>query len=120
MAGCIKDDWLTNTSAWFDRFGLFQLFLCLRGTSISKGKRTRVTGAGNWDPTNLKGTKLSGPKSGPLGELRVEFSRCSGLLRLGTVLHSHSSGLLVRRSGCSHVCSGLKVEMEFGEVEIRA
>jgi hypothetical protein len=41
-----------------------------------------------------------------------------GLLRLGTVLHSHSSGLLIHRSGYSHVCSGLKVEMEFGEVKI--
>jgi hypothetical protein len=58
---------------------------------------------------NLKGTKLgspsweSGPESGPHRELRVEFSRCSGLLRLGTVLHSHSSGLLIHRSGHSHV-----------------
>jgi hypothetical protein len=42
----------------------------------------------------------------------------SGLLRLGTALHSHSSGLLIHRSGYSHVCSGLEVEMEFGEVKI--
>jgi hypothetical protein len=76
-------------------------------------------------PNNLKGTKLgslsleSGPESGPHGELRVELSRCSGLLRLGTALHSHSSGLLIHRSGFSHVCSGLKEEMEFGEVKIR-
>jgi hypothetical protein len=42
---------------------------------------------------------------------------CSGLLRLGTALHSYSSGLLIHRSGCSHVCSGLKAEMEFGEVK---
>jgi hypothetical protein len=28
------------------------------------------------------------------------------------------SGLLIHRSGYSHVCSGLKVEMEFGEVKI--
>jgi hypothetical protein len=61
----------------------------------------------------------SGPESGPHGELRVGFSRCLGLLRLGTVLHSHSSGLLIHRSGYSHVCSGLGVEMEFGEVKIR-
>jgi hypothetical protein len=32
-------------------------------------------------------------------------------------LYSHSSGLLIHRSGCSHVCSGLKAEMEFGEVK---
>ena len=44
---------------------------------------------------------------------------CSGLLRLGTVLHSHSSELLIHRSGYSHLCSGLEVEMEFGEVKIR-
>ena len=43
---------------------------------------------------------------------------CSGLLRLGTALHSHSSGLLIHRSVYSHVCSGLEVEMEFGEVKI--
>jgi hypothetical protein len=73
---------------------------------------------------NIKGTKLgspsweSGPESGSHGELRVEFSQCSGLLRLGTVLHSHSSGLLIHRSGYSHVCSGLEVEMEFGEIKI--
>jgi hypothetical protein len=40
----------------------------------------------------------------------------SGLLRLRTVLHSHSSGLLIYRGGYGHVCSGLEVEMEFGEV----
>jgi hypothetical protein len=63
------------------------------------------------EPNNLKGTKLgspsweSGPESGPHGELRVEFSRCSGLL--------------IHRSGYSHICSGLEVEMEFGEVKIR-
>jgi hypothetical protein len=34
------------------------------------------------------------------------------LLRLGTVLHSHSSGLLIHRSGYTHVCLGLKVEIE--------
>jgi hypothetical protein len=55
---------------------------------------------------------------------RVEFSRClgmlgaargcSGLLRLGTALHSHSPGLLINRSGYSHVYTGL----EFGEVKI--
>jgi hypothetical protein len=43
---------------------------------------------------------------------------CSGLLRLGTVLHSHSSGLLIHRLCYSHMCSGLEVEMEFGEVNI--
>ena len=88
-------------------------------------------------PNNLKDTKLGSPswesglETGPHRELRVELSRCSGLLRaysgllracsgllrLGTVLHSHSSGLLIHRSGCSHVCSGLKVETEFGEVK---
>ncbi len=36
-----------------------------------------------------------------------------------TALHSHSSELLIHRSGYSHVCSGLKVEIEFGEVKIR-
>jgi hypothetical protein len=43
---------------------------------------------------------------------------CSGLLRLGTVLHCYSSGLLIHRSGYSHVCLGLEVEMEFEEVKI--
>jgi hypothetical protein len=52
-------------------------------------------------------------------ELRVEFSPGSGLLRLGTALHSHSSGLLIHRSGYSYVCSGLEVGMEFGAVKIR-
>jgi hypothetical protein len=72
----------------------------------------------------MKDTKLgspnweNGPESGPHRELRVEFSRCSRLLRLGTALHSHSSGLLIHRSGYSHVCSGLEVEMEFVEVKI--
>ena len=46
-----------------------------------------------------------------------KFSQCSGVLRLGTVLQSHSSGLLIHRSAYSHVCSGLEVEMEFGEVK---
>jgi hypothetical protein len=64
-------------------------------------------------------SRESGPESGPNGELRVEFSRCSGMLRLETALHSYSSGLLIQHSGYSHVCSGLKVEMEFGEVKIR-
>jgi hypothetical protein len=35
-----------------------------------------------------------------------------------TASHSHSSGLLIHRLGCSQVCSGLEVEMEFGEVKI--
>jgi hypothetical protein len=60
----------------------------------------------------------SDPESGSHRELRVEFSRCSGLLRLGTVLHSHSSGLLIHRSDHSHVRSGLDVKMAFGEVKI--
>jgi hypothetical protein len=55
----------------------------------------------------------------PHGELRVELSQCSGLLRLGTALHSHSSGLLIHRSCYSYVFSGLEAEMEFGEVKIR-
>jgi hypothetical protein len=42
---------------------------------------------------------------------------CSGLLRLGTALHSYSSGLLIHRLGYSHACLGLKVEMEFREVK---
>jgi hypothetical protein len=58
-----------------------------------------MIGAGNWNSVNAQG--------------------CSGLLRLGTVLHSHSSGLLIHRSGHSHVRSGLEAEMEFGEVKIR-
>jgi hypothetical protein len=50
------------------------------------------------EPNNLKGTKLG-------------LTGSSGLLR-------GCSGLLIHRSGCSHVCSGLEVEMEFGEVKI--
>jgi hypothetical protein len=56
----------------------------------------------------------------PLGEwprIRPPWGaqgRIQSMLRLGTALHSHSSGLLIHRSGCSHVCSGFKVEMEFG------
>jgi hypothetical protein len=76
------------------------------------------------EPYSLKGTKLGSPswESGQnlaRGELRVELSRCSRLLRLRTVLHSHSSGLLIHRLGYSHVCSGLELEMEFVEVKIR-
>jgi hypothetical protein len=46
------------------------------------------------EPNNLKGTKLgspsweNGPESGPCGELRVEFSRCSGLLRTAQARNS--------------------------------
>jgi hypothetical protein len=46
------------------------------------------------DPGNLKGAKLgspsreSGPESGPNGELRVEFSRCSGMLRAAQAWNS--------------------------------
>ena len=45
-------------------------------------------------PNNLKGTKLgspsweSGPESGPHRELRVELSRCSGLLRAAQARNS--------------------------------
>jgi hypothetical protein len=48
------------------------------------------------EPNNLKGTKLgspsweSGPESGSHGELRVEFSRCSGLLRAAQARNSLS------------------------------
>jgi hypothetical protein len=86
------------------------------------------------EPNNLKGTKLgspsweSSPESDLHGELSVELSRCSGLLRaaqgcsgllrLRIVLYSHSSGLLIYRSGNSHVCSGLEVKIEFGEIKI--
>jgi hypothetical protein len=55
----------------------------------------------NAEWTFAEWTFLNGPfrrhsaESGPPGELRVEFSRCSGLLRLRTALHSHSSGLLI-------------------------
>jgi hypothetical protein len=47
------------------------------------------------------------------------MDECSGLLRLETALHSHSSGLLIHRPGYSHVRSGLEVEIEFKEVKIR-
>jgi hypothetical protein len=46
------------------------------------------------ESNNLKGTKLgspsweSGPESGPHGELRVELSRCSGLLRAAQARNS--------------------------------
>ncbi len=40
-------------------------------------------------------------------------------LRQLIVLHSHSSGLLIHRSGYSRVCSDIKMEMEFREVKIR-
>jgi len=45
-------------------------------------------------PKNLKGMKLgslsweSGPESGPYRELRVELSRCSGLLRAAQAQNS--------------------------------
>jgi hypothetical protein len=37
----------------------------------------------------------------------------------GSGLHSYSSWLLSHRSGYRHVCSGLRTEIEFGEVKIR-
>ena len=55
----------------------------------------------------------------PQDKIQLIFKKASGMLRLRTPLHSHSSGLLIHRSGCSHVYSGLKAEMEFGEVKIR-
>ena len=77
------------------------------------------------EPNNLKGRKLGslslekGLDSGPHRELRVEFSRCLKLLRLGIVLHSYNLGLLIHCLGCYHICLSLKVEMEFREVKIR-
>lgn len=44
--------------------------------------------------------------------------RWQGLLRLGTVLSSHSSGLLIHRLGYPHMCFGPNVEMKSGEVKI--
>jgi hypothetical protein len=78
---------------------------------------------GNWNPNNnLKGTKLGSPRAqnlAPTGaQGKIQSMLRAALPRLGTVLHSHSSGLLIHRSGYSHVCSGLEVEMKFGEVKI--
>ena len=67
-------------------------------------------------------SQKSGPESGPeSGPHWGAQSRIQWMLRAaqaGTALHSHSSVMLIYCSGCSHVCSGLEVEMEFGEVKI--
>ena len=58
-----------------------------------------------------------GARNGGSGTCREP--RTQLMFRLGTALQSHSSGLLIHRSGYSHVRSGLKVEIEFEEVKIR-
>jgi hypothetical protein len=50
-----------------------------------------------------------------LGEELMAFDQGS---QAQDSLCSHSSGLLIHRSGSSHVCSGLEVEMKFGMVKI--
>ena len=66
---------------------------------------------GDLDPDNLKDTKLGSPswesglESRSHGKSKIEFSWCLGLL--------------IHRSGYSHLRSCLKVEMELGEVKIR-
>jgi hypothetical protein len=74
------------------------------------------------DPGRPKGPEL-GPRQGAQGQIQALLRRAQGLLktllRLSAGLHSHSSRSLTHGSGFNTGCSGLKTEMDFGEVKIR-
>jgi hypothetical protein len=83
------------------------------GTQQPEGHETGLSELREW-PRIWAPRRAQGRIQSMLRLLRAAQG-CSGS---ATVLHSHSSGLLIHRSGYGHVCSGLKVEMEFGEVKI--
>ncbi|KAF2471345.1 uncharacterized protein BDR25DRAFT_354587 [Lindgomyces ingoldianus] len=99
------------------------------GRDKSNGKYTRVLEARNWTLAGLKARKwalragtqkwfLQGAQGQTQALLRAAQT-CSSLLRLGAGLHRHSSVSLTHGSGFNTGCSGLKTEMDFGEVKIR-
>ena len=74
-------------------------------------------------PPSEGGGPKTGPRQGAQGQIQALLRRAQGLLktllRLSAGLHSHSSRSLTHASGFNTGCSGLKTEMDFGEVKIR-